>query len=224
MSARNAILSKIRSQVSDGADDVTRRANVKNRLTNKLRGIIPERGQLKAQDRLNLFCERAEAVQTTTEQVANYNEVAEAVSSYLRNRNLPQQIRMGKDERLGQVDWSATPNLTRDVGPSDGNDLTGLSHAMSGVAETGTLVLTSGADNPTTVNFLPENHIVVIKSSDIEGDYETALRRIRDQFGNGKMPRTVNMVTGPSRSGDIEQKLILGAHGPRSLHIIVVND
>ena len=71
--------------------------------------------------------------------------------------------------------------------------------------------------------FLPENHIVVVKSSDIEGDYETALGRIRDEHGKGNMPRTVNMITGPSRSGDIEQKILLGAHGPRSLHIIVVD-
>ena len=84
----------------------------------------------------------------------------------------------------------------------------------------GLVLVTSGADNPTTNNFLPDNHIVVVDGNDISGDYETAWSNLR---AVGAMPRTVNMITGPSRSGDIEQKLLLGAHGPRSLHIIVVD-
>jgi L-lactate dehydrogenase complex protein LldG len=38
------------------------------------------------------------------------------------------------------------------------------------------------------------------------------------------LPRTVNFITGPSRTGDIEQRIVLGAHGPRRLHIVVVDD
>ena len=41
-------------------------------------------------------------------------------------------------------------------------------------------------------------------------------------YGKGQMPRTVNWITGPSRSADIEQTLLLGAHGPQRLHVIVV--
>ncbi len=84
------------------------------------------------------------------------------------------------------------------------------------------LVLTSGKDNPTTLNFLPETEIVVLDAADVAGDYETVWDRLRERFGKGTMPRTVNFVTGPSRSGDIEQTIILGAHGPRSLHIVIV--
>jgi len=97
-----------------------------------------------------------------------------------------------------------------------------LSKAFGAVAETGTLVLTSGADNPTTLNFLPENHIVVLDARDIAGDFEAVLRRLRAKFGPGVLPRVVNFITGPSRSADIEQTLILGAHGPRRLHVIVI--
>jgi len=70
--------------------------------------------------------------------------------------------------------------------------------------------------------FLPDNHIVVIAAEDVAGDYETVFARIRDTYGKGEMPRTVNLITGPSRSADIEQTLLLGAHGPRRLHIVVV--
>ena len=83
-------------------------------------------------------------------------------------------------------------------------------------------MLLSGPDNPTTLNFLPDNHIVVLAAADIVGDYETAWDRLRAAFGKGRMPRLVNMITGPSRSGDIEQKLLLGAHGPRRLHVVIV--
>jgi L-lactate dehydrogenase complex protein LldG len=48
--------------------------------------------------------------------------------------------------------------------------------------------------------------------------------RIRYAYGKGGMPRTVNWITGPSRSGDIEQTLLLGAHGPRRLHILLVRE
>ena len=108
-----------------------------------------------------------------------------------------------------------------DLGPA-GADLVGVSHADAGVAETGTLVLTSGPDNPTTLNFLPDHHIVVVDASTVSGDYETVWADLRRRFGAGAMPRTVNLVTGPSRSADIGQVLQLGAHGPVAVHIFVL--
>jgi len=80
----------------------------------------------------------------------------------------------------------------------------------------------SGPENPSTLNFLPDNHIVVVNARDLQGDYESAWAKVRMAFGKGEMPRTVNFITGPSRSGDIEQTLLLGAHGPRRLHVVLV--
>ena len=80
----------------------------------------------------------------------------------------------------------------------------------------------SGADNPTTLNFLAENHIVVVFAEDVVGDYESVFARLRAKFG-AELPRTVNFITGPSRSADIEQTLLFGAHGPRRLHVVVVD-
>jgi L-lactate dehydrogenase complex protein LldG len=107
-------------------------------------------------------------------------------------------------------------------GPPAGNDPVGVSHAIAGIAETGTVVLASGRDNPTTLAFLPETHIVVVRAADITGDYESAWGTVRAAFGKGQMPRTINLITGPSRSADIEQTLLLGAHGPQRLHLVVV--
>ena len=64
----------------------------------------------------------------------------------------------------------------------------------------------------------------MVEAKDIAGDYETLWRRLREKFGDGLMPRAVNLITGPSRSADIKQTLILGAHGPRRLHVMVVGE
>ena len=112
---------------------------------------------------------------------------------------------------------------TSTKGRAQAEDRVGLSHAFAGIAETGTLALVSGPDNPTTLNFLPETHIVVVEAQTIVGDYEAFWAKLRAAYGEGTMPRTVNFITGPSRSADIEQTLLLGAHGPRTLHILIVD-
>jgi L-lactate dehydrogenase complex protein LldG len=219
--ARAAILSRVRSAI--GQDTPGRMEAVDARLRDAPRGIVPQRGQLPQGERIALFRKQAEAVSATVESIASYSELPRRVSAYLRERNLPASIRMGGDGRLRGADWAAERTLDVLDGPSDGNDMAGLSHAFAGVAETATLVLTAGADNPTTVNFLPEYHIVAIDARDIAGDMESVWDRVRERYGKGNMSRVVNFVTGPSRSGDIEQKILLGAHGPRALHIVIVD-
>lgn len=220
MSGRDAIFGAIRRTL--GPEVGTRRHAVKERLAKAPLGVIPARGQLDAKARIDLFCAMAAAVQASVERVKTRDAVPKAVAAYLRAKNLPASIRMGDDARLGAMPWSPMKSLEIKRGASDGDDETGLSHASAGIAETGTVVLTSGVDNPTTINFLPEHHIVVIDAIDIDGDLETALSGIRTRYAANEMPRTVNFITGPSRSGDIEQTLLLGAHGPRALHLIVV--
>jgi L-lactate dehydrogenase complex protein LldG len=148
--------------------------------------------------------------------------VPKEVAALLRAHNLPMAVRHGGDPLLTGLPWEQERTLTVSTGPSDGNDLASLSHAFGAAAESGTLVLLSGADNPTTLNFLPDTHIVLVGADDIAGDYETLWERLRDRFGVGSLPRAINLITGPSRSADVEQTLILGAHGPRRLHVIVV--
>lgn len=223
MNARDSILSKIRRSTLAAPDDSTRRATVTERLRSHPAGIVPARGQVTGEARIALFVEKAEAVFASVVRVASSAEVPGAVADYLRSKNLPQAIRRGEDARLAALPFDAEPQLAVTVGPSDGQDLAGLSHALAGVAETGTVVLTSGPDNPTTLNFLPEHHLVVVSSEDLVGDYETVWAKVRSIWGAGTMPRALNMITGPSRSGDIEQTMLLGAHGPRSLHLIVVD-
>lgn len=222
MNGRDAILGRIRKSLGVGANDGARLAMVRERLEKAPKGVIPARGKLDAAGRIALFLEMAQRANATVQRVDAPGDVPDAVAEYLRARNLPSAVRMGADRRLAKMPWAAQKALEVKPGASDGDDEAGVSHALGGIAETGTLLLASGKENPTTVNFLPDHHIVVVNAKDIAGDLETALGRVRKAYGKGEMPRTLNLITGPSRSGDIEQKLLLGAHGPRALHLIVV--
>ena len=223
MSARDTILTNIRRSLHAEPADAARREAVAERLSQAPAGIVPKRGHLPRTERIALFRERAEAVNATVETVPNHAALPESVGRYLRERNLPSAIRTGGDPRLADAGWQAESTLEVLHGASDGQDVAGLSHAFCGIAETGTLMLLAGPENPTTINFLPEYHLVVIDADDIAGDIEAGWAKLREDHGKGVMRRVVNFVTGPSRSADIEQKLLLGAHGPRALHIIIVD-
>ena len=222
MEGKSAILMKIRSSLKASPDDAARKDAVAARLGEPPRGIIPARGQLPGEARVRLFVAMAEKYNATTARVADIYSVPAEVSAYLKSRNLPAAIRIGSDSRLALAPWAEEKTLEIRHGASDGHDLAAVSHAFGGVAETGTLAVLSGPDNPVTLNFLPEHHIVVLRADDVAGDMETIWAKLREHEGKGVMPRTVNFITGPSRSADIEQTLLLGAHGPRALHIIVV--
>lgn len=220
--ARDSVLATIRRSLGVTGREAPRRDSVDARLAAARPGVIPARGQLDEGARTDLFCGKAEASAATVARVATEAEVPGEVARFLRDSNAPATIRMGSDPALATLPWSTTA-LDVSTGASAGSDINGLSRAFGAVAETGTLALLSGQDNPTTLNFLPDNHLIVVAARDIAGDYEAVFGRVRGRYGQGHMPRTLNLVTGPSRSADIEQTLILGAHGPRRLHVIVVD-
>jgi L-lactate dehydrogenase complex protein LldG len=221
--ARATLFASIRASLGVSGDEPARRAAVAERLAQHPRGVIPARGQLPPAERVKLFAQMVEAANGTAEILANAAAVPAAVAALLRRHNLPMQIRRGDDPRLAALPWEKERTLEVSTGASDGHQLVSLSHAFAGVVETGTLVMASGPDNPTTLNFLPDTHIVLVDANDIAGDYETVWSRLREKFGVDALPRAINMITGPSRSADIAQILILGAHGPRRLHVLVVN-
>ncbi len=219
--ARAEIFANIRRSLGVTGTEAPRRDAVDDRIERAPKGLIPGRGQVTGSERIALFKAEAERAQASVAMVSSAEAVPAAVADYLRDHNLPAAVRMGADARLASMPWGETAlEITR--GASEGRDLNGVSHAFAGIAESGTLVLVSGEDNPTTLNFLPDNHIVVVNAKDLAGDYEEMWGRIRFTYGKGQMPRTVNFVTGPSRSGDIEPTLLFGAHGPRRVHIVVV--
>jgi L-lactate dehydrogenase complex protein LldG len=159
---------------------------------------------------------------TDVRRVATPKDAVGAIASYLGTCNLPPRVRMGRDPVLAALPWREAWDIERAFGAAEPGDRASLSRAAAAAAETGTLFLLSGADNPTTLNFLPECHTVLIAASDIFGSYEEAWDRIRALSGDATLPRSVNLISGPSRTADIEQTIVRGAHGPRRLHVLIL--
>ena len=185
-------------------------------------GPEPRRGKLPAPEQRALFIRMAQQAAATTDVAKSRAEIPALIAEYLKRHNLPAQLRLAPDPRVTGLDWQSQPLLAISSGTSDGNDLVSVTGAFSAVAETGTLALTSGAPTPTLLNFLPENHIVLLDARDLAGSYEDLWAKLKSAYG-AELPRTLNLVTGPSRSGDIEQTILMGAHGPKRLHIILVD-
>lgn len=224
---RDRILGGIRRSLGRGPVAPDERARLEARLRAPTSNLIPKRAQLPHAQQVDLFRHMAEKLDATVERVSSAADVPGAVADYLASRNLPPRVRMSPDSAFDGIPWSDRPMLMVERGRAAPEDLVSVTPAFAGIAETGTLMFASGATRPATLNFMPDNHIVVLRTSQVVGDYETAFARLRALHGmnDGKfMPRTVNLVTGPSRTGDIEQTLILGAHGPRRLHIVVIDD
>lgn len=200
---------------------------VEDRISKHDRNTIPARATGSMSDCVERFVSMASSVDTTFTRVTAMEDVPAALCDYLVRERLPTKVVMAPDEDLNSAPWQrVTPQLQIRRGVSEGEDRVSVTSATAGVAETGTLVMLSGPDHPSTLNFLPEIHVVVLPSERIVGAYEDAWDKIRARatVDNDLLPRTVNHITGPSRSGDIEQTILLGAHGPRKLHVILVGD
>jgi L-lactate dehydrogenase complex protein LldG len=221
--AREQILGAIRRSLGRGPADDARRAAVAERLARHERNLVPARAQgIERSALIALFAAMAEEAQTTVARVARAADVPAAVADYLAQRNLTPRLVMTPDPALDAIPWSERPLLEIRRGRAEDADQVGVTACFAGIAETGTLMLISGASRPTRNNFLPETHVVIMRGAQVVGSYEDGWTRLRDA-GEG-MPRTVNFITGPSRSGDIEQRIELGAHGPRRLHVILIDD
>jgi L-lactate dehydrogenase complex protein LldG len=220
--ARKTIFESIRGSLGIASLDRARKAAVERRLARHSRGTVPERAQRSHEESIALFSEMLGKQGADVRRVANGKEAVEAIASYLGTCNLPPRLRMGKDAVLAALPWREAWDIDRGFGPAEASDGATLSRAVAAAAETGTLFLVSGPDNPTTLNFLPEAHTVLIAASDIVGSYEEAFDRLRAIYGEGRLPRTLNLISGPSRTADIEQTIVRGAHGPRRLHVLIL--
>ena len=232
--ARSEILGAVRDAIAKshgsaagGPTDI--HADARSRLADHAANLIPARGRLGRKARVDLFIREAERVNATVARVSSTSGVPREVARFLAKNNLPMSLKIAPETSEDTIPWTEQTLLKVEEGRADGTEHASVSHAFAGVAETGTLVVLSGPGNPTTLNFLPPTHICVVAAPEIAGDYVEVWSRLRsekagEETGGGFMPRTVNWITGPSRTADIEQTLLLGAHGPQRLHIVIVDE
>jgi len=169
-------------------------------------------------DAIAHFIDKLRSVHARITRVAGIDEVADVVSAHLAEYDLGEALVAAPDPALEGIPWSNRLSVERRA--AAGGDRLTVTSAYAGVAETGSLVLLSSAQSPTTLNFLPDDHVIVVRESQIVTHIEDVWARMRSD--KRAMPRTVNFITGPSKTADVEQTIQEGAHGPRRLHVILV--
>lgn len=210
-SSREQILARIRAANGGAADAAIARA----RIEQHARQIEPAFDD----DLASRFLGKLEAAAATVARVNDEADIASEIDGYLDRLGLERRLVASDEVMFSNIEWPAALTLEQRV--PGGDDPIGLTSALCGIAETGTLMLTSGAGRPTSLNFLPDYHIVVLRSDQLVPRMEDAWDLLRASTGQ-KMPRTVNFISGPSKTADVEQTVEYGAHGPRCLHVVLV--
>ena len=165
-------------------------------------------------DRLERFFARLRQVSMTHSFVDSADLLPAAVLAWMEEQGLPP--RLAVDAAFRDRAW---PDALELLPADDSSALVGLGSALCGVAETGSLVLLSGAGRPAAAHFLPDYHLVALASDRLVDHLEDAWALLS---GLEDSPRAVLFNTGPSRTGDIEQTIELGAHGPRCMHLFLL--
>jgi L-lactate dehydrogenase complex protein LldG len=218
--SKDAVLNAVRRGLRRGPLPADQAALLTERLRRHPRHLIPARSRIPHAAQIDLFVRNVEKEFGSAARVTGREGVPDAVAAYLSSQNLPTSIVMAPHPELRAIPWSARPMLELREGCAEPTDAVSVQHAFAGIAETGTLMLPSAPERPTTLNLLADTEIVVLDQSRLVGAYEEAWDLLRAELGG--MSRNVMLVTGPSRSADIEQTLELGAHGPRRLHVVLV--
>ena len=212
---RDQILANVRRALNRGEplpESVTRQLDA--RLKRPVANLVPAWEG----DPIERFIAKVEAVNGRITRVPDIGKVSATVGRHLKEFGLDRDLVVAPDPRLDGVRWSNRLRIERRA--ATGDDRVSVTGAFAGIAETGTVMLLSGAESPTTLNFLPEDHLVVLDARRVVRYLEAAWALMRKE--RKSLPRTVNLITGPSKTADIEQTMQEGAHGPRRLHVILV--
>lgn len=222
--SRESILAKIRTSLGAATNDPARLAAAERRIVAKPRAAPPQRVAAPGTDLVARFTEELQRQLATVVEATTAEAIPAAIADYLTASNQPLRLRCGKDPYLASLDFTGIAGFETLAGRASPDDTAGLSAAFAGIAETGTMALTSGAENPVTLGFLPDTHIIVVPRSRIVATFEDAFARLREERGPSPMPRTLNLISGPSRTADIGGRIVIGAHGPRRLLAIIAGD
>lgn len=214
--ARQAIFSRIRKAQQRSAEPTQGELDaVQEYLRRHPSGPRPAIGS----DMIQHFKEQALRMSDTVAEVGALDDVPAAVAQYLDELGIAKKAIAWKT--LSDMGWSGAGIEIEFRAPKN-EDLVGITGAFCAVAETGSLLLLSSPDTFASASLLPETHIAILPASRIVAAMEDAFVLVRSE--HGELPRATNFISGPSRTGDIEQTIVLGAHGPYRVHVLIVRD
>ncbi|MDI6746614.1 MAG: lactate utilization protein C [Rhodocyclaceae bacterium] len=217
MSRREDIIGRVRAGLGrEEANTVAARKDIDAALAARVQGPRPAMPTDIAA-LTTRFVDKSLAQSSTLDRVATLADAPAAIARYLSGMSLPLSAVIWPS--LAGLDWRAAGLEVAARGAVD-SDMVGITGCYCAIAETGTLMACSAPDHPPTVSLLPETHVALVPMSRIVPGMEDAWALARAELG--RLPRAVNFISGPSRTGDIEQTIVLGAHGPYRVHLVIV--
>jgi L-lactate dehydrogenase complex protein LldG len=168
-------------------------------------------------DAASHFMTKAKASMASIHEIASPQDAPEAILSILASANISPRLHLPRQSPLNALPWHRVPGLAV-ITEAPGGDDSAFSAADYGIAETGTLVFFSGPNSASSWHFRPGREFVLLSRVCILPRLEDIIALLSAER---RMPATLNLVTGPSRTADIEQTIELGAHGPRALHVLI---
>lgn len=211
-SAREEILARIRKSLGRESVLQTDRVALAERIARPPIHLQPTIDTNKVQ----LFAKKLQAVHAGFQSVGR-EQIMDAISRCLEKYQLSAEFKAAPE--LRDLSWPQEWQV--EFGSSQGDDLISVTPCFLAAAETGSVVLLSSPNSPTSLNFLPDCHIVLVYHHQLVLYLEDVWPKLREV---GAPPRSVNFITGPSKTADVEQTIQYGAHGPRSLEIIFVEN
>ena len=212
--SRELILKRLKNKNHTDEDIIKARTIIKKYISSQTRGPTPDFSASADKQ----FIKKITHAAATVTRVSTYSELAAAISDYLLSNDLEKNLVVAATKELSQLEWPK--DISTDYRIAHVTDSTSLCHAYAAIAETGSLVLCSSKETPVSLNFLPDNCICVLELKRIYRNIEDIWDLIRNELK--ETPRSINFITGPSRTADVEQTIQLGAHGPRRLHVIII--
>lgn len=210
--SRSAILQQIRAALGRGPLSDSAAAALDARRPAHTRIAVDD------DDLVARFVSRFESRSGTVARVSGVDAIPAAVDAYRQAHGLPPRAAVARP--LAGLPWPA--GFAHHPGPAGQDEQMSVTPCLAGIAEIGSLILASGPDSPTTLNFVPDHHLIVLPAGHIVRHFEDAWTLLRALPGG--LPRATNIISGPSRTGDVELTIQLGAHGPRSVHVLLVED
>lgn len=185
------------------------------------RRVMPPAGQT-TEEQFALFAKNAADLKATFKLLKDANEVAaelkalSATEVWRRAATHKSSLAQPQAEALGLA------TLLTDSG-CDKHELercdVGISECDALIAQTGTVLVTSRSAGGRALSCLPPHHVVIARRDQLVADLPAAFALLKQKYG-GNYPSMISFITGPSRTGDIERILVLGAHGPKKLTIL----
>ena len=217
MAARENILNRIRTnQKKPGATSQAELAQAASFIASHPQGPRPNSDW---PDLIARFKVQAISMASTVEEVSSVAAIPAALARYLQQQDLPKQGVCWPE--FSNLDWQGA-GLAIETRPTAGTDTLGVTGCYCAIAETGTLLLTTSPSTPNKTSLLPDTHVAVVKTSRIVVGMEEAWNLLRAELK--QLPRACSLISGPSRTADIEQTLVIGAHGPYRVHIILLDE